>query len=78
MDKGKDKVALLCDSRLRPALAEMLSRTISTLPVVAYDEIILGTEIEPLETVSIEQAQLGPVQPGQAAAAGNRQLAGAV
>jgi len=78
MDKGKDKVALLCDSRLRPALAEMLSRTISTLPVAAYDEIVLGTEIEPLETVSIEQAQLGPVQPGQAAAAGNRQLAGAV
>jgi flagellar biosynthesis component FlhA len=70
MDKGKDKVALLCDSRLRPAVAELLSRTISSLPVAAYDEIVLGTEIEPLETVSIEQ-----LQPGVPS---NHQLAGAL
>jgi len=57
MDKGKDKVVLLCDSRLRSPLAAMLSRTVSLLPVVAYDEIVLGTEVEPIETVSIHQAE---------------------
>jgi len=57
MDKGKDKVVLLCDSRLRSPLAAMLSRTISMLPVVAYDEIVLGTEVEPIETISIRQAE---------------------
>jgi flagellar biosynthesis protein FlhA len=58
MDKGKDKVVLLCDSRLRSPLAVMLSRTVSMLPVVAYDEIVLGTEVEPIETISIQQAEL--------------------
>lgn len=55
MDQGKDKVVLLCDSRLRSPLAVMLSRTVPLLSVVAYDEILLGTEVEPIETVSIEQ-----------------------
>ncbi len=55
MDKGKDKIILLCDSRLRYPLSAMLSRTVSMLPVVAYDEILLGTEIESIETVSIHQ-----------------------
>ncbi len=55
MDKGRDKVVLLCDSRLRSSLAAMLSRTVSLLPVVAYDEIVLGTEVEPIETISIQQ-----------------------
>ncbi|MHC4173541.1 MAG: flagellar biosynthesis protein FlhA [Planctomycetota bacterium] len=75
MDTGKDKVVLLCDSRLRSPLAGMLSRTVSLLPVVAYDEIVLGTEVEPIETVSIsqteptatgEQEQLAPAFAGQA------------
>jgi flagellar biosynthesis protein FlhA len=75
MDTGKDKVVLLCDSRLRSSLAAMLSRTVSLLPVVAYDEIVLGTEVEPIETVSIsqteptatgEQEQLAPALAGQA------------
>jgi len=57
MDKGKDKVVLLCDSRLRSPLAVMLSRTVSLLPVVAYDEIVLGTEVEPIETISIRQTE---------------------
>jgi flagellar biosynthesis component FlhA len=56
-DKGNDKVVLLCDSRLRSPLAVMLSRTVSLLPVVAYDEIVLGTEVEPIETVSIQQGE---------------------
>ena len=70
MDKGKDKAVLLCDSRLRWPLAEMLYRTVPSMPVAAYDEIVLGTEVEPLETVSTEQLQL--------AADDNRQLVGAV
>lgn len=58
MDKAKDKIVLLCDSRLRRPLAMMLLRTVSPLPVIAYDEIILGTEIEPIETVSYGQDEL--------------------
>lgn len=53
MDAGHEVVILLCDSRLRSSLADMLSRTIPLMPVVAYDEIVLGTEVEPIETVSI-------------------------
>ena len=55
MDKGVEKVVLLCDSRLRPSLAAMLSRTVPPLPVIAYDEIVLGTQIEPIETISLGQ-----------------------
>jgi len=55
MDKGKDKVVLLCDSRLRSPLAGMLSRTVPLLPVIAYDEIVLGTNVEPVETITIRQ-----------------------
>jgi len=57
MDRGYDKVVLLCDSRLRLPLAAMLSRTVSLLPVVAYDEIVLGTDVRPLETISIQGAE---------------------
>ncbi|MCX5645706.1 MAG: flagellar biosynthesis protein FlhA [Phycisphaerae bacterium] len=52
MDKGKDKAVLLCDARLRAPLAQMLSRTLPMLPVVAYDEIVLGTQVEPIETIA--------------------------
>ncbi len=55
MDKGIEKLVLLCDSRLRPSLAAMLSRTVPPLPVIAYDEIVLGTPIEPIETISLRQ-----------------------
>ena len=60
MDKGKDKVVLLCDSRLRSPLAAMLSRTVPPLPVVAYDEIVLGTDVEPIEMISSQQAESAP------------------
>jgi flagellar biosynthesis protein FlhA len=53
MDAGKDKAVLLCDARLRGALAQMLSRTLQVLPVVAYDEIVLGTPVAAVETISI-------------------------
>jgi len=54
MDAGHEGVILLCDSRLRSSLAEMLSRTVPLMSIVAYDEIVLGTEVEPIETVSIQ------------------------
>ena len=57
MDKGNDKVVLLCDARLRSPLAVMLSRTVPMLPVVAYDEVVLGTEVEPIEIISIQQTE---------------------
>jgi flagellar biosynthesis protein FlhA len=55
MDSGKDKVVLLCDSRLRSTLGQMLSRTVPLLPVIAYDEIVLGTDVEPIETITVQQ-----------------------
>jgi len=60
MDKGHDKVVLLCDARLRSPLAAMLSRTVPLMPVVAYDEIVLGTEVEPIQVVSAQPNE--PVQ----------------
>jgi flagellar biosynthesis protein FlhA len=59
MDKAADKVVLLCDSRLRSSLAVMLSRTVPTLPVIAYDEIVLGTEVEPIEAITVQSAAGG-------------------
>jgi len=32
-----------------------LSRTVPLLPVIAYDEIVLGTNVEPVETITIRQ-----------------------
>ena len=62
-DKGTEKIVLLCDSRLRTSLAAMLSRTVPPLAVIAYDEIVLGTEIEPVETISFEQAgEMAPME----------------
>jgi flagellar biosynthesis component FlhA len=56
MDKGIEKIVLLCDSRLRSSLAAMLARTVPPLPVVAYDEIVLGTEIDPVQVIALPQA----------------------
>jgi len=55
MDKSYDNVILLCDARLRPAVYNMIERTIVRLPVVAYDEIVPGTNTEPVETVSVTE-----------------------
>jgi flagellar biosynthesis protein FlhA len=55
MDKGVEKVVMLCDSRLRMPLSGMLGRQLPQLPVIAYNEIVLGTDIEPLETIGIPQ-----------------------
>jgi flagellar biosynthesis protein FlhA len=71
MDGGKDKVVLVCDSRLRLPLAGMLSRTVPPLPVIAYDEILIGTEVEPIQAISIEP-------PEQAAVPQTQQLVAAL
>jgi len=42
---------------LRWPLSTMLSRTVPLLAVVAYDEIVLGTEIEPVEVITVQQAE---------------------
>jgi flagellar biosynthesis protein FlhA len=58
MDQNKDRIVLLCDARLRAPLAQMLARTLQMLPVLAYDEIVLGTQLEAVETVAIQQDEL--------------------
>lgn len=59
-DKGVERSVLLCDSRLRHCLAGMLTRAVPLLPVIAYDEIVLGTDVEPIETVKVESAEEVP------------------
>ena len=54
MRKDKDKVVLICDPRLRAPLAGMLARTVPPLPVIAYDEIVLGTEVEPIQVIAFD------------------------
>ncbi|MBT3198287.1 MAG: flagellar biosynthesis protein FlhA [Phycisphaerales bacterium] len=57
---GHDQVVLLCDRRLRPHLASLLSRQLPQLPIVAYDEIVPGTQIESAVTVNLESENLVP------------------
>jgi flagellar biosynthesis protein FlhA len=62
MNRAFENIVVLCDARIRPALASMIERSIPRLPVVAYDEIVPGTEIEPVETAKLTEnaKQLGP------------------
>jgi len=55
MEQNKENIILLCDSKLRAPLADMLQRIVPTLSVIAYDEIILGIEIVPFQTISINK-----------------------
>jgi len=52
VEQGHDKAVLLCDYRIRPHLAAMLSRQVPALSVLAYDEITTGTELQAVWTVS--------------------------
>ena len=52
--EGHDKVVFLCDFRLRPHLAGMLSRQVPSLPVLAYDEIAPNTQIQSVGTISLQ------------------------
>ncbi|HUV41708.1 MAG TPA: flagellar biosynthesis protein FlhA [Sedimentisphaerales bacterium] len=65
MEQGKDNVVLVCDSTLRWPLAKMLSRTVPPLPVIAYDEIVLGTDIQPIETISCDLDSFSSVEKQQ-------------
>ena len=58
MECGFDRAVLLCDSRLRPHLAGLLARQLPQLPVLAYDEIAVGTNIESVGTVSLPPGSL--------------------
>jgi len=62
MNEGNDKTILLCDFRLRPHLAALLSRQLPQLPVLAYDEVAVGTEVQPVATVSLQAAAAAPGQ----------------
>jgi len=71
MDQGLERVVLLCDSRLRYNISDMLSRTVKLLPVIAYDAVVLGTDVDPIETISVQIAQHASMQaPGAPVGAG--------
>ncbi len=53
MEAGHDKTVLVCDYRLRPHLAALLSRQMPELPILAYDEVASGTPMEAVGTVSL-------------------------
>ena len=53
MGLGHDKAVLLCDYRVRHHLAKTLARQIPELPVLAYDEIAVGTNVTSIETISL-------------------------
>ena len=61
MEEGHDNVVLLCHFSLRPHLARVLSRQLPQLPVVTYDEITVGTQVEPVATVSLESQEVEEV-----------------
>ncbi len=70
MDKGKDKVILICDSRLRLPLANMIARTVPPLPVIAYDEILLGTDIDAVSAIPLPKSASADSSRQQLATAG--------
>jgi flagellar biosynthesis protein FlhA len=55
MDRTYDNAIVLCNSRIRSAVRNLISRTMPRLAVVAYDEIVPGTDIEPVEVVSMAE-----------------------
>jgi len=62
---GHEKAVLLCDYRLRPHLAAMLARQLPDLPILAYDEVAVGTPVDSVATVPSAPG----AAPGAAAAA---------
>jgi len=65
MEAGLDKTVLLCDFQIRPHLAAMLARQVAQLPVLAYDEITIGTKIESVGTVDLPGEEDQPALAGQ-------------
>ncbi len=62
-EKGVERPVLLCDARLRHSMASMMARAIPLLPVIAYDEIVPSTEVEPVEMVKLNKNE--PMTPQQ-------------
>jgi flagellar biosynthesis protein FlhA len=54
MDKGHDKAVVLCDSRLRSVLRGIFTRAVPRIPVLAYDEIVAGTPVDAVETITVQ------------------------
>ena len=52
-DQGHDRIALLCEPRLRPQMAAMLSRQLPQVAVLSYDELATGVNVESVGTVSL-------------------------
>lgn len=52
-DRGLDKIAILCEPRLRPQMAAMLGRQLPQVAVLSYDELATGVNVEPVSTVSL-------------------------
>jgi len=61
MTQGHDGTVLLCDSLLRPHLAGLLARQIPQLPVLAYDEVAVGTDVDSVGTVRAGSGEESPV-----------------
>ena len=57
LEQGYDRTVLLCDARIRLALASLLARQVPRLTVLAYDEIAHGTRIQSIGTVSLTPVQ---------------------
>jgi flagellar biosynthesis protein FlhA len=66
MDKGQDKAVMLCDYRLRPQVAALLARAVPQLPVLAYDEIAIGTQIDSLAAIKVEAPEPALMPAGRA------------
>ena len=52
-EAGRENTVLICDSTLRRQLADMLSRRVWRLAVIAYDEIVTDAQVESVEVVSL-------------------------
>ncbi|MFA6132722.1 MAG: flagellar biosynthesis protein FlhA [Phycisphaerae bacterium] len=55
-ERGAENIILLCDATLRLQVSLMVSRQFPQLPVLAYDEIVAGTKIESVGTISLAPA----------------------
>ncbi|MBN1554647.1 MAG: flagellar biosynthesis protein FlhA [Phycisphaerae bacterium] len=54
MEAGHENVVLLCDYRIRAHLAGMLERQVPQLPVVAYDEVAVDSQVQTVAIISME------------------------
>ena len=72
MDKGKDKVVMLCDSRLRLPLANLIARTVPPLSVIAYDEILIGADVESIGTIILPKSYASEANQQQLMSSGTR------